>query len=113
MTDQPAWVPDACTLPTSEQPLRLAEFDALFAASVGTGERLSARHLRVVLSGDALFADAVRELATRETACCSFFTFGVSTPSPGQVLLDIEVPSGQVDVLDSLEARAAARPEHR
>ena len=25
------WVPAACTLPTTEQPLRRAEFDGLFA----------------------------------------------------------------------------------
>ncbi|MEV4838269.1 hypothetical protein AB0K05_27425 [Nonomuraea sp. NPDC049486] len=29
-----AWVPSACTLPTAEQPLRVAEFDALFADAV-------------------------------------------------------------------------------
>ena len=26
-----AWVPEACTLPTVEQPVRVAEFDELFA----------------------------------------------------------------------------------
>ncbi|MEV6153769.1 hypothetical protein AB0L53_25835 [Nonomuraea sp. NPDC052129] len=28
------WVPSECTLPTAEQPLRVAEFDALFAEVV-------------------------------------------------------------------------------
>ena len=28
------WVPEACTLPTVEQPLRLAEFDSLFATGL-------------------------------------------------------------------------------
>ncbi|MFD6394998.1 hypothetical protein [Nocardia sp. NPDC060259] len=28
------WVPDACTLPTVEQPIRVAEFDRFFAESV-------------------------------------------------------------------------------
>jgi hypothetical protein len=28
------WVPDACTLPTEEVPLRVAEFDALFASTL-------------------------------------------------------------------------------
>jgi len=28
-----AWVPAACTLPTAEQPLRPAEFDALFTSA--------------------------------------------------------------------------------
>lgn len=30
MTDL-AWVPQSCTLPTQEQPLRVAEWDALFS----------------------------------------------------------------------------------
>jgi hypothetical protein len=111
MTDQYgpglAWVPDACTLPTADRPLRLAEFDALFSAAVSDGERLAERHLRVTLSGGGDLADSVRDLADRETQCCSFFTFTVSAPEPGVVLLDVEVPAGHVDVLDALQARAA------
>lgn len=34
------WVPQSCTLPTVEQPLRVAEFDALFATAVRSAERL-------------------------------------------------------------------------
>jgi hypothetical protein len=102
-----ARVPEACTLPTAEQPLRLAEFDALFAAAVRGGERLGAQHLRVTLAGDAELAKSVQDLADRETQCCSFFAFAVTAPQPGQVQLDIEVPAGHVDVLDALEARSA------
>jgi len=44
-----AWVPvDACTLPTREQPLRLAEFDELFASTlraVSAPTRTAARFL--------------------------------------------------------------------
>ena len=32
--DEQVWVTDACTLPTVERPLRLAEFDDLFATAV-------------------------------------------------------------------------------
>ncbi len=103
---QSAWVPQACTLPTAEQPPRLAEFDALLAAAVREGERLTARQLRVTLSGSGDLADTVRDLADRETQCCSFFTFTVTTTLPGHVQLDIEVPVGHIDVLDALEARA-------
>jgi len=103
---QLAWVPQACTLPTAEQPLRLAEFDALFAASVREGERLTSRHLRVTLAGGADLADMVQDLADRETQCCSFFTFTVKTTQPGHVQLDIEVPAGHIDVLDAMQARA-------
>ena len=35
-----AWVPEACTLPTVEQPLRVAEFDELFATAVRPVERV-------------------------------------------------------------------------
>jgi hypothetical protein len=111
MTDQSpvdlGWVPEACTLPTAQQPLRLAEFDALLSASVGGSERLGARHLRITLTGGPDLADTVRDLAERETQCCSFFAFGVEASQPGLVRLDIEVPAGHVDVLDALEARAA------
>ncbi|NES14989.1 MULTISPECIES: hypothetical protein [Micromonospora] len=110
MTDQNpvdlGWVPQACTLPTAEQPLRLAEFDTLFTASVRGGERLTPRHLRVTLAGGEELADSVRDLAERETRCCSFFTFTVAAPAPGVVRLDIEVPPGHVAVLDALHARA-------
>ena len=110
MTDQAStgldWVPDACTLPTAEQPLRLAEFDALFATAVRGGERLGVQHLRVTLEGGEDVADSVRDLAARESDCCSFFTFTVGAPEPGFVQLDIEVPAGHVDVLDALELRA-------
>jgi len=106
MTDR-VWAPDACTLPTAERPLRLAEFDALFAAAVHGGERLTARHLRVTLSGGADLAATVRDLANRESQCCTFFTFTVGTSEPGLVRLDIEVPAAYVEVLDALDARAA------
>jgi hypothetical protein len=109
MTDQStselAWAPDACTLPTARRPLRRAEFDALFAAARGA-ERISAVRLRVTLDGDAAFADSVRDLAARETECCSFFTFAVSRPAPDLVVLDIEVPDAHVGVLDALAAVA-------
>lgn len=33
------WVSSACTLPTTEQPTRVAEFDGLFASALRTMER--------------------------------------------------------------------------
>lgn len=101
-------VQQACTLPTTEQPLRLAELDALFTTAVSTVERPTARHLRIALAGGIDLADTVRDLAERETQCCAFFTFTVHAVGPGQVRLDIEVPAGNVDVLDALAARADA-----
>ncbi|MEV0132490.1 hypothetical protein AB0H83_29005 [Dactylosporangium sp. NPDC050688] len=104
-------VPDACTLPTVEQPLRLAEFDTLFTTAVRTVETVTPNHARMQLSGPAGLEATVRDLAARETACCSFFTFTV-TPQPadsGEALtLDVQVPGRYADVLASLAGRAAA-----
>ncbi|MCA2212901.1 hypothetical protein [Jidongwangia harbinensis] len=107
----PIVVPDACTLPTADQPLRLAEFDALFATAVRHVETVAPTHARMRLTGPDGLAATVRDLTARETECCSFFTFTV-TPGPADdgesLLLDIEVPAGYVDVLDALVGRAGA-----
>ena len=103
-------VPDACTLPTVEQPVRLNEFDDLFAAAVRRVETLSPTHARLALTGGAGLAARVRDLTARETECCSFFTFTV-TPEPADdgaaVTLDIEVPARYAEVLASLAQRAS------
>jgi DNA-binding transcriptional MerR regulator len=75
-------VPDACTLPTVGQPLRLAEFDALFTTAVRTVETVTPTHARMQLSGPAGLEATVRDLAARETVCCSFFTFTVTAQRP-------------------------------
>lgn len=110
MTDQtasgPAWIPDACTLPAAQRPLRLAEFDTLFATAVRQAEKVDTRRLRLVLAGAADLETTVRHVAARESDCCSFFSFTVTAPQPGRVLLDIEVPAAYVDVLDALANRA-------
>jgi hypothetical protein len=106
-------VPDACSLPTVEQPLRLAEFDALFSTAVRTVETLGPAHARMRLTGPVGLAATVRDLTARETECCSFFAFTV-TPEPvadgdGEaLLLDVRVPAQYADVLASLAGRAAA-----
>lgn len=104
MTDG-TWVPTACTLPTAEQPLRVAEFDALFATAVRPAERTSATALLVHLPADA--AAAVRDLAARETACCSYFSFDVHRAVGGTDVL-VQVPEQHVLVLDALSERAEA-----
>lgn len=102
--------PDACTLPTVDQPLRLREFDELFATAVRRVQTITPTHARMALTGDAGLAAAVRDLTARETGCCSFFTFTL-TPEPAQVgealTLDIEVPAQYADVLASLTQRAS------
>lgn len=97
-------VPQECTLPTVEQPLRLAEFDDLFAAALHAQQRPAPTLLRWTLDPGAE-AEA-RDLAARESACCSFFRF-TFTPADDRLQMDVEVPAAHAEVLDWLAARAA------
>jgi hypothetical protein len=101
------WVPESCTLPTVEQPLRVAEFDDLFASAVAPAERMGSTGLRVHLpAGDEVVATA-EELVARESECCSFFSFEVR-PSSGGTELEVRVPESQTAVLDAVAQRAEA-----
>jgi hypothetical protein len=106
------WVaPDACTLPTAEQPLRVAEFDDLFGRYLVRVERPEATRGVLVLSGPEGLQVTVRELADREASCCSFFGFTVTQLPAGEsgtvgVRLDVEVPPARVEVLSALLERA-------
>ncbi len=111
------WIPAECVLPTGERPLRVAEFDALFASALDGLERVSPTRLRLTLRGGPRAHDRtdrvdrleerVRDLAARETACCSFFTFAF-TRDRDDLVLDVEVPAVHSGVLDGLSARALA-----
>src|SRR4051812_14767255 len=108
-TDDLAWVPERCALPNGEQPLRLAEWDGLFAAAVRDVENVTPAHARLHLTGADGLAATVRDLAARETECCSFFQFTVSPQSAEQgeaLTLDIEVPARYADVLAALAREA-------
>jgi len=108
-TDDLAWEPDGCTLQTAERPLRLAEFDALFATAVLRAEPLTATHARLHLTGGAGLAATIRDLTARETECCSFFDFTVTprAAAEGEALtVDVAVPAQYADVLSALLARA-------
>ena len=100
------WGPDACTLPTAERPLRLAEFDALLAESLRWQDRPAPTRLRWHLQPEA--EPAARGLTQREAACCSFFTFSF-TPAKADLVVDVEVPAEYIAVLDALQTQAAAR----
>ncbi|MEH0821448.1 MULTISPECIES: hypothetical protein [unclassified Micromonospora] len=108
-----AWVPDACTLPTADRPLRLTEFDRFFGDAVRGVDRLSPQHLRLRLDGAARVAEEARELTDREASCCSFFAFHLFRPDPDSLTLDVRVPMAHVDVLDALAARAASARDQR
>jgi len=105
MTSESVWVPDACTLPTDERPLRVAEFDELFASALRHPHRVHATRLRLDLDPGA--AERARDLIARESACCSFFTFTITTAG-AELTIDVDVPVGQAGVLDGVVARAAA-----
>lgn len=98
----------ACTLPTAERPLRLAEFDDLFRTAVKSIKRSGETHARLLLAGDDTLPARTQRLADAESLCCSFFVFDVSTLKDGLVALDITVPAEHADVLAGLLARAQA-----
>jgi hypothetical protein len=100
----PDWVLPSCSLPTAEQPLRVADFDRLFRESLRRFTRTSATRLVLVLAAEAEMA--ARGLAERETACCSFFEFRFAAEGL-DVLMSIEVPDGQIYVLDALTERVS------
>ena len=95
---------DACTMPTAERPLRLAEFDDLFATSVRAVERRDG-DVRMRLTGAEGLTDRVRDLAARETECCSFFTFTVEG-TDDDLVLDVSVPPARQEILEALADRA-------
>lgn len=100
-----SWVPEACTLPTVEQPLRVAEFDDLFAEAVRAPERIGPAVLRLYLPPGESVLSRLRDLVSRETSCCSFFSFEVH-PSAADTVLEVRVPQARVSVLDALHRRA-------
>jgi thioredoxin len=103
-----SWVPgEACTLPTADRPTRLAEFDELFR-SVREVDRVGPTRLRLVLNESGGVADQARDLTARESECCSFFDFDVSSDGIG-VVVDVRVPDSRAVMLDGLAARRRPR----
>ena len=106
--DTDDWVPDACTLPTVEQPLRRDEFDALFAEDVDGLEQVSPERLRLDLRPHPDAAARAARLAVKETGCCSFFGFDLAV-GDGRVAMTVTTSSAHAPVLAALRDRAAAR----
>lgn len=104
---QDDWVPAACTLPTAEQPLRRAEFDALFSRDVLDIAQTSPPQITLALRPDPEVAARAAKLAAAETGCCSFFTFGL-TITDGRIDMVISAKSPHEDVLAALAARATS-----
>lgn len=97
---------EGCSLPTAQRPLRIDEFDDLFSTAVTAQTRLSAEVLRWSL--DPRAEAVARDLAARESQCCSFFTFTFASEDD-TLQMDVRVPPVQSEVLDALATRAAAR----
>jgi hypothetical protein len=102
------WVPESCTLPTVEQPVRRAELDDLFANDVLALHRESAQRIRLDLRPDTRAAGRAAELAVKETGCCSFFAFDLAI-ADGTVSLGIETGAAHEAVLAALGSRAEAQ----
>jgi hypothetical protein len=100
------WVPQECTLSTAEQPLRVAEFDDLFAAVVRPPRRLAPERLELVLAPDV--EAAARDLVARESRCCSFFAFTVRS-SPDETVVEVDVPAAQTGSSDGRRGSSRSR----
>lgn len=101
------WVPESCTLPTIEQPVRTAEFDDLFRDAVVRVEQQSESVLMLELMATPENGARAARLAAHETDCCSLFTFAL-TISHGSMNLIITTPHGQEHILAALGERARA-----
>ncbi|MFI6744066.1 hypothetical protein ACIBI9_65345 [Nonomuraea sp. NPDC050451] len=75
-------MPSACTLPAAGQPLRVAEFDALFADASQALQRPDRTRSRLELAVSPENAARTAELSAREDGCCSF-TFNSRANRPG------------------------------
>lgn len=101
--DTSEWVPASCMLPTVERPLRENAFADLFASSLAGVERTSSETARLVLAPESFVR--ARDLAARESSCCSFFTFDFREID-GAAVMSVTVPAARVPVLDALVASA-------
>jgi hypothetical protein len=110
VTDQTeGWAPETCSLPTAERPLRVAEFDRLFASALRGMDRPATTRLRLWL--DPAAEVTARELAGRETTCCSFFDFSFERVGADRLAVDVSVPAAQTAVLQGLADQARAATE--
>jgi hypothetical protein len=100
-------MPESCTLPSAERPLRAADFAGFLADTVRAADRITPTRLRLDLEPGPQAAVRAAELAAAETNCCSFFTFILTVAGQG-LTLDIDVPARHVAVLDALDATLAA-----
>lgn len=97
------WAPTACTLPTVERPLREQEFSALFASSLRAVHQVNPTRAELTL--DPASEPGARDLASRETSCCSFFAFEFESAADA-LTMRITVPEHHAAVLEALVSAA-------
>jgi DNA-binding transcriptional MerR regulator len=96
--------PVVCTLQAADQPERLAEWAAVLAQARSREDIPGGLRLR--FAPEPELAGHLTDLATREQACCAFFSFSISPTTDG-LLLDVTAPAQAVDVLAGLFGSAA------
>jgi hypothetical protein len=101
------WAPAECTLPFEERPGRAAEFDELFASALRELARPAPAQLLLKLDGTDRVEAAVRDLVSKEQACCPMFDFTIGRAGDGALLLKVRVGEGHTGTLEALAARAA------
>jgi hypothetical protein len=79
--------------------LREREFGNLFASSLTGAVRTSPTGAELTLTVESV--PRARDLAARETSCCSFFSFKIGEVAEGAVM-SITVPPAHTAVLDAL-----------
>jgi uncharacterized protein YceH (UPF0502 family) len=99
--------PRVCTLPTAERPLRLAEFESLFAEHLDHVTWTDDRTAVFRLTGGDDVASLARDLGDRESRCCSFFSFEVAQPAASVVTMQVRVPRRYRTVLQAMVDQAA------
>lgn len=93
-----------CTLPTTDRPLRQAEFDELFG-DIEALESPAATELVLHLRRDPEVIGRAATLAAKESQCCSFFGFRV-TIDADQSSLAITTSGDHEQVLAAIADRA-------
>ncbi len=85
--------------------MRLAEFDALLTHHLQQVQRVDANRVVLTLTGGPQVAGTAADLAARESACCSFFTFELIITN-ATLTLAVSTAAAHTDVLAALADRA-------
>ena len=92
-------IPVACRLEPPAARSQMAEWRALLTGAVARRDRVAPGRLDLHLRPDFDHIDALVGLASREAACCPFFSFSLSI-GPEAVTLVIEAPDDAASILD-------------